>query len=190
MRLRLPGLQSKNNQAKKLQAVEFLEGWEDIKRVLQYEGLPYIPEIIQFKLISQHHNNPLAGHFGIDKTQNVIARKYYWLMLRQDVEAYVKGCDICLAFKVVWHKPYENLQALQVLTHRWKDLSIDFMTKLPVLSDWKGKSYNSILVIVNKLTKMVHYKPVKITINILGLAKIIIDIMVRHHSLPGSIITG
>ena len=36
---------------------------------------------------------------------------------------------------------------------------------------------------------MVYYEPVKIIINILGLAKAIIDIVVRHHGLPNLIIT-
>ena len=66
---------------------------------------------------------------------------------------------------------------------------MDFMTGLPVSTDWKGKNYDSILVIVDRLTKMVYYKPVKITINAPGLAEVIIDIVVRHHGLPDSIIT-
>ena len=36
---------------------------------------------------------------------------------------------------------------------------------------------------------MVHYKPVKIMINASGLAKVIIDMIVRHHDLPNSIMT-
>ena len=52
MRLRLPDLQSDDDQAKKLRAVDLPEQWKDIKRVLQYGGLPYIPEIIQLELIS------------------------------------------------------------------------------------------------------------------------------------------
>ena len=50
---------------------------EDIEKVLQYEGLPYIPEIIWSELISWHHNSSLVGHFGIDKTQKLIAKIYY-----------------------------------------------------------------------------------------------------------------
>ena len=65
---------------------------------------------------------------------------------------------------------------------------MDFVTGLPVSTDWKGESYDSILVIVDRLTKMVHYEPVKITIDAPGLAKVIIDIVVRHHGLPDSII--
>ena len=55
---------------------------------------------------------------------------------------------------------------------------MDFVTGLPVLTNWKSESYNSILVIVDKLTKMVHYELVKIMINALGLAKIIIDVVI------------
>ena len=66
---------------------------------------------------------------------------------------------------------------------------IDFVSGLPIPTNWKGDSYNSILVIVDWLTKMVHYEPVKITINAPGLAEVIIDVVVRHHSLPDSIVT-
>ena len=58
-----------------------------------------------------------------------------------------------------------------------------------ILTDWKGDSYESIFVIVNRLTRMVHYEPVKITINAPSLAEVIINILVRHHGLLNSIIT-
>ena len=141
------------------------------------------------ELISRHHDDPLAGHFGFDKTRELITRKYYWPSLRKDVEAYVKGCDVCLASKAVRHKPYGDLQSLPVPTHRWKDLSMDFVTGLPVSTDWKGENYDSILVIVDRLTKMVHYEPVKVTIDAPGLAEVILDVVVRHHGLPDSIMT-
>ena len=66
---------------------------------------------------------------------------------------------------------------------------MDFVTGLPILIDWKGDNYDSILVIVNRLTKMVHYKLVKVTINAPGLAEVIINVVVRHHGLPDSIVT-
>ena len=66
---------------------------------------------------------------------------------------------------------------------------MDFVTGLPISINWKGDSYNSILVIVDWLTKMVHYEPVKITLNVLRLAEVIIDVVVRHHGFPDSIVT-
>ena len=110
-------------------------------------------------------------------------------MLCHDVDNYVKGCDVCLASKAIWHKPYGDLQSLLVSTHHWKDLSMDFVMGLPILTDWKRDSYNSILVIIDRLTKMVYYKPVKVTIDAPGLAEVIINVVVRHHDCPDSIVT-
>ena len=66
---------------------------------------------------------------------------------------------------------------------------MDFVTGLPLFSDWKSDSYDSILVIVNRLTKMVDYKQVKVTIDVPGLAEVIIDMVVQHHGLLDSIIS-
>ena len=67
---------------------------------------------------------------------------------------------------------------------------MDFVTSLPISTDWKKNSCDLILVIIDKLTKMIHYKLVKITINDLSLIKIIIDIVMRHYGLLNSIITN
>ncbi len=97
---------------------------------------------------------------------------------------------MCLVFKLVKHKPYGNLQSLLVPTHQWKDLFIDFVIGLPISTNWKGETHDSILIIVARLTKMVHYEPVKMTINVTALAEVIIEAVVRHHGLPDSIVSN
>ena len=77
MRLRLQELQESDFQAQKVRAESLQESWEDVKGILHHQGLPFVPEVIQTELISRHHDDPLAGHFGIEKTQELIARKYY-----------------------------------------------------------------------------------------------------------------
>ncbi len=37
--------------------------------------------------------------------------------------------------------------------------------------------------------KMVNYKPVKVTIDAPGLAEVILDVVVRYHNLPNSIVS-
>ena len=54
-----------------------------------------------------------------------------------------------LVSKAISHKPYRNLQLLLVLTCRWKNLSIDFMTGVLILTNWKVESYNSIFLIID-----------------------------------------
>ena len=77
MNLRLPELQDNNKEPKVLRAGGLLEGWEEVEGVLQYRQLPYVLEIIRSEVISRHHDNPLVGHFGIDKTKELVGRKYY-----------------------------------------------------------------------------------------------------------------
>lgn len=50
--------------------------------------------------------------------------------------------------------------------------------RLPISTDWKREIYDSILIIVDWLTKMVYYDPVKITINAPRLVKVILDMIV------------
>ena len=141
------------------------------------------------ELISCYYNNLLAGYFGIEKTCKLLARKYYWPIFCHNGKVYVKGCDVCLALKAVRHKLYGDCKLFSVSMHQWNDLLIDFETGLPISIVWKGANYNSILVIINWLTKMVYYKPVKITIDASRFAKVIIDVVVHHHGLPDSIVT-
>ena len=124
-----------------------------------------MPKAIWIELIRCYHNNLLVGHFGIKKTCNLLAQKYYWPTFCHNVKAYIKGYNISLVSNAVEHKPHSDFQFLLVFPQQWKDLLIDFVTGLSISIDWKGDNYNSIWVIVDWLTKMVHYKKVKVIIN-------------------------
>ena len=79
MRLRLSELQESDPEAQELKSKEQLpDGWEDIDGVLHHQGLPFVLEVIRTELISRHYDDPLAGHFGIDKTKDLVGWKYYW----------------------------------------------------------------------------------------------------------------
>ena len=118
MRLQLPELQDKNEEEKVLKTGGLPKGWEEVKGVLQYQGLLYVPEIIRSEVIKCHHDDTLARHFGINKTRMLVGRKYYWPSLSKNVENYVREYDICLTSKAIRYKPYGDLQSLPVPTHR------------------------------------------------------------------------
>ena len=78
MRLRVTELQANYKQANEIKAdTTKKKGWEDINDLLHFQGLSYVLEIICTKLIGWHYNDPLKGHFGIEKTRELVARKYY-----------------------------------------------------------------------------------------------------------------
>ena len=67
---------------------------------------------------------------------------------------------------------------------------MDFINGLTLSANWKNNKYNSILVIVDRLTKIMYYKLVKVTIDALWLAEVILDVVVWHYSLLNSIVTN
>lgn len=130
LRLQLPELEEEDQKVQTIRVQDLIDGWEEnADRVLCHHGLPYIPEIVRTELISRHHNKLLTDNFGIEKTRELITRKYYRLTLNHNVETFVTGCDIYLTLKAVRYKLYGDFQLLPVST---KNLSIDFITRLSV----------------------------------------------------------
>ncbi len=106
------------------------------------------------------------------------------------VERYLQSCDIYMSSEVQRHKSYGNIQVLPVFTHNWKDLSIDFVTRLPKRSrDWREVEYDAILVIVHRLIKIVYYELVLTIFIDKQLVKILIEAIIKYHGLPDCIIT-
>ena len=73
-----------------------------------------------------------------------------------DVKEYVDACDVCQRVKVKQHHPYDELNALPQPTGPWKEITMDFITDLP-LSKRRGNMYDTILVVVDRYTKGVQY---------------------------------
>lgn len=76
MKLRLPELQESNSKIKKIKK-DLHKSWQDIEDVFYYQSFSYITKIIYPKIISYHHNNWLAGHFGIKKSRELVAKEYF-----------------------------------------------------------------------------------------------------------------
>lgn len=133
--------------------------------VLLYDGRLYVPPCLHTTLIQRHHNNPLAGHLGVEKTLDLVKRYYYWPDppktaktdpansappgMRKSVEDYIQACAICKRSKAPRHKPHGKLSPLPIPTHKWKDLSMNFFTGLPPSRDWNGQVYDSICVVLD-----------------------------------------
>ena len=75
--LRLQELQESNSKAQKIRVAGLQEGWKELDKILHYQGLPYVPKIVRLELINRHYDDPLTGYFGVNKTKELIGRKYY-----------------------------------------------------------------------------------------------------------------
>lgn len=97
------------------------------------------------------HEGGLAGHFGILKTLDMLAKHFYWPRMLGTVEKYILKCEPCLKAKVTFHKgDYLPLPTPHTL---WEHTSMDFMMALPRTK--RGK--DSIMVVVDRFSKMGHF---------------------------------
>lgn len=99
----------------------------------------------------------------------------------QDFETYMKDLNICLVLKIVCHKSYKDLQFLPVFIYRYKELSMGFVSCLLLLVDRQSCNYNLITVAIVCLIKIMYYKPVKTTIDEIGLIEAIINVVIRQY---------
>jgi hypothetical protein len=73
--------------------------------------------------------------------------------MKRKTARYVSGCDTCKKVKADYMKPGGLLQPLSILAWKWDDISMDFIVGLPLTAC----KFNSIWVIVDRLTKFTHF---------------------------------
>jgi hypothetical protein len=79
--------------------------------------------------------------------------------MKRDIVAYVSLCDTCQRVIAEHQRPAGLLQLLQILEWKWEEIGMDFIVGLPRTK----VGYDSIWVIVDRLTKVAHFIPVKTT---------------------------
>lgn len=100
------------------------------------------------------------------------------------VGTYVSTCDACLRTKPIRTGPTGHLEPLPIPERRWETISADFVTELP-----SSSGYDSILVVVDHLSKRAHMVPTLSTITAIGTAKLYRDHVWKLHGLPTKVIS-
>ena len=72
--------------------------------------------------------------------------------MRKVIARYLSNYDTCAGIKPIRHKPYGQLKPLKIPVVPWTSVSIDFIVGLP-----KSNGYNTILVVVDRFSKMAQY---------------------------------
>ena len=140
--------------------------------------------------IKDHHDGPTNGHPGIARTTEHIRRNFVFPGMKQKVAAYIKKCDSCNKNKSSRHAKYGNLQFRDPPHQPWDEVTMDFIVKLPNSKDpVTNNDYDSILVMVDRLTKYSHFVPCNETITAPQLGSLVLDRLVRYHGIPTTFIT-
>ena len=113
----------------------------------------------------------------------MITRNYWWPGVKRDVGKYIKRCDLCQRMKNRTEEVAEKLKLSEVPEKPWIHLTVDFITKLPIVA---GK--DAILVIYDRLSKMTHFVATTEGTSAEGLARLFRDNMWKLHRLPESMV--
>jgi hypothetical protein len=70
------------------------------------------------------------GHFGRDKTYEILADNFYWPKMTRDVERLVQRCVTCHKAKSK-QNPHGLYTPLPIPSVPWVDISMDFVLGLP-----------------------------------------------------------
>ena len=149
-------------------------------------GRMYVPDndSLCMHIISSHHDSPIAGHPGYQKTQELIEWQYYWPRLAMDIRSYVTRCDRCTRFKGGNTKPAGSAIPLQPSTMPWVDVSVDLITDLPL-----SNGCDSILMVVDRFSKETKFILCNKTATALDTTKLYLFHVWKDHGLPHTIIS-
>ena len=155
--------------------------WKIEEDLVLKEGKIYVPkdEELRVEVIQLHHDVPAAGHGGRWKMVELVTRNYWWPGMMRDVGKYVEECDLCQRMKNRIEEPAGKLKLSEVPQKTWSHLTMDFITKLPVVA---GK--DAILVVCDRLSKITHF-----IATTEGLARLFRDNVWKLHGLPESVVS-
>jgi hypothetical protein len=97
---------------------------------------------------------------------------------------YVKHCDLCNRTKVQRRRPIIELHTSETPETPWDIISVNFIVELP-----ESHGYDTIMCVVNSLTKRMHFIPMHTTINTEGTALLFLKEVWKHHGTPRVVVS-
>jgi hypothetical protein len=110
--------------------------------------------------------------------------KYYWPGMKKEIIEYIAKCLECQRVKDEHRHPVGLLQPLPSPEWKWEVVKVDFITGLPKTN----KHHDSIMVVVDKLTKPTHFILLKNTHNAANVVDIYMWEVARLHGIPKTIV--
>ena len=114
----------------------------------------------------------------------MVTRNYWWPEVTRNVGRYVKEYNLCQRMKNRTEELAEKLKLSEVPEKPWIHLTVDFITKLPVVA---GK--DAILVVYNRLSKMTYFMATTEGTTAEGLVRLFRDNVWKLHRLPESVVS-
>ncbi|GJU14264.1 putative reverse transcriptase domain-containing protein [Tanacetum coccineum] len=144
-----------------------------IDETLCLNNRSWLPRYGDLRTLIMHefHKSKYSIHSGSDKMYQDLKLLYWWPNMKADIAAYVSRCLTCSKVKAEHQKPSGLLVQPEIPEWKWEKITMDFVTKL--LKTANG--YDTIWVIVDRLTKAAHFLPMRETDHMEKLMKLYIN---------------
>jgi hypothetical protein len=116
----------------------------------------------------------------------VVKSQYLWPGMKREIAEYIARCMECQKVKTEHKHPAGLLQPLSIPEWKWELVTMDFIMGLPRI----GKLHDSIMVVVEKLTKYAHFIPLKTTHKAADVVDIFMKEVARLHGIPKTIVSN
>nr|GEX35470.1 putative reverse transcriptase domain-containing protein [Tanacetum cinerariifolium] len=175
-------------------AVDYKEDYQgEIQRDAQEDKLTiamitsWLPCYGDLRTVIMHesHKSRYSIHPDSDKMYRDMKKLYWWPNMKADIATYVSKCLTCAKVKAEHQKPLGLLVQPKIPEWKWDNITMDFVTKLPKSS----QGYDTIWVIVDRLTKSAIFTQIRKTDPMDKLARIYLKEVVTRHGIPVSIIS-
>ncbi|GJT33688.1 putative reverse transcriptase domain-containing protein [Tanacetum coccineum] len=135
-------------------------------------------------IMHESHKSKYSIHPGSDKMYQDIKKLYWWPNMKANIATYVSKCLTCAKVKAEHKRPSGLLVQPEIPQWKWDNITMDFVTKLPKSS----QGYDTIWVIVDRLTKSAIFMPMRETDPLDKLARMYLKEVVTKHGIPVLII--
>ena len=148
------------------------EEQREVDGIMYKERKVYIPrdKKLRVEIIRLHHDTLVGGHGGQQKIVELVTRNFWWPEVTKEVKRYVEGCNACQQNKNHTEQPADKLMSNSIPEKPQMHILADFIMKLPL-----AQGYDLILVVVDKLTKIVHFISTTKKTSAEGLARLFKD---------------
>jgi hypothetical protein len=142
-------------------------------------------ETLKKKILDEAHTLRYSIHPGSTKMYHDLRQQFWWTRMKHEVARYVSECDTCRKVKADYMKPKGLLQLLSILEWKWDNISMDFIVGLPMTA----RKFDSIWVIVDRLSKSAHFIRVNTKYRVEKYVEIYIARMLCLHRVLKTIIS-
>ena len=120
----------------------------------------------------------MAGHWGRQRTQELVSHNFTWHRWSEDVANFVAGCIKCQKSKADRQSRQTKLVPIPTGEQLFEEIAMDFVGELP-----ESEGFNASLLVTDRFTKVQDYVPAKTTWTAADVGNAYINEIWRLHGL-------